>query len=584
MIYNVSHLRSFSFSFAVLILLAFSQSVPTQTFAAALTPTGRLIVTAEAGGAWNIFTADLSGSAWQKIAVNVAPAREPAMSPDGKTIAFRSKREGNWEIYALRGDTVTRLTRGTIYSGAPVWSPDSKKIAFESYARGDLDVWVMNSDGSAPIDLTDNEKTYDYAPAWSPDGKWIAFTSWRTGIQQIFVVAADCVRACKATNLSASKSNDQQAAWSPDGSKLAFVSDRDGQRAIYIADFTSAGLTNTRRITFSGWDEQPAWSPDGKWIAFISPRPTRQPIYIVAADGSSSIPHIVENGPAWASSVEWSEDATALGNVGTVTIAGDDASNNGALYREQPDLAPADSGHPYDLRRIRSAKLEGGFSRLSGRIADSFEALLVRTKQEVGYDFLALLADMTRSIDVKCDVTCDTLSWHKAGRAVDTRTDYNGMEIVREDQLGETYWRTYLKASAQNGTLGEPLKDAPWDLSYRARWVVAPGEGGVKKPVPYGFYVDFTGLARQYSWERISSYDSEDFDWKTNKIGAEYWHIERRQGMNWYQAMREVYAESDLKSLTDWNTLIKSGYDPYLLYLKGIPAPASAWRWYALNP
>ncbi len=132
--------------------------------------------------------------------------------------------------------------------------------------------------------------------------------------------------------------------------------------------------------------------------------------------------------------------------------------------------------------------------------------------------------------------------------------------------------------------MGEPMKEAPWDMSYRARWVVARGEGGTFKPVPYGFYVDFTELARQYGWERISSQASEDFDWKTNKIGAEYWHYQKMQGLNWYRAIREVYSESELRTLVDWDSLIRSSYDPSLLYLKGIPAPAKSWRWYALGP
>jgi TolB protein len=193
---------------------------------------------------------------------------------------------------------------------------------------------------------------------------------------------------------------------------------------------------------------------------------------------------------------------------------------------------------------------------------------------------------MLRPVDAQCDVTCETLSWHKAGRAIDTRLDSNyGLEIVREDQQGETFWRVHLRAAAQDGTMGEPMTEAPWDLSYRARWIIAPGAGGTKKPVPYGFYVDFTELAREYGWERISSQDSPDFDWKTNKIGAEYWHIQNLQGLNWYDAMREVYSADDLKSITDWNSITRQGgYDPYLLYLKHIPAPAKAWRWNVLGP
>ena len=234
---------------------------------------------------------------------------------------------------------------------------------------------------------------------------------------------------------------------------------------------------------------------------------------------------------------------------------------------------------------MRSAQLENGYSKLSGRVADSFDALQARTKKELGYDFLAILSDMLRPVDTKCDVTCDTLSWHKAGRAIDTRLDYgNALEIVREDQQGETFWRVYLRTDKQDGTMGEPMKEASWDLSYRARWIVGRGEGGTPKPLPYGFYVDFTELARQYAWTRISSHDSEDLDWKTNKIGAEYWHFQNMNGLQWYDAMRQVYSESDLKAIADWNALAQSGYDPYLLYLKDIPEPASAWRWNVVGP
>lgn len=553
---------------------------PAFAFEPASVPTGRLIVSAEAGGAWSIFTADPNGAEWTRFASNITPARDPAVAPDGKTIAFRSKRDGVWEIYtaSANGNGATRLTRGMIYNGAPAWAPDGKKIAFESYARGDLDIWVMNADGSQAIDLTDSEKTHDYAPAWSPDGKWIAFTSWRTGAQQIFIVAADCKSACKALNLSANKFNDQKPAWSPDGAQLAFVSDRDGQRAIYVADFSNTSLKNARRVTFSGWDDQPAWSPNGKWIAFVSVRPTRQPLYVVAVTGTPSVPRLVENSPAMAASVAWAPDTLASAEPVP-------ADARPPLYVEKSDPAPASSGRAYEFRRTPSIRLESGLSKLNSRVADSIVALQARVKQEVGYDFLAIVSDMARAVDMRCDNTCDTLSWHKSGRAVDTRLDYNNaLEVVREDQQGETYWRMYLKTSAQDGTMGEPLKDAPWDFSFRARWVVAPGEGGVRKSMAYGFYVDFTELARQYGWERISSVEGDDLDWKTNKLGAEYWHYQKQHGLDWYQAMREVYSEADLKALVEWDTLVRSGYDPYQLYLKGIPAPSKAWRWYTLGP
>ncbi len=561
-----------------------STAHPSTEFAA-LTPTGRLILSAETSGAWNLFAADVNASPAQRLAANANPARDPAVSPDGRAIAFRSHRDGLWEIYAMPagGGVATRLTRGMVYSGAPTWSPDGKRIAFESYAHGDLDIWVMNAEGSQFVDLTDDSRAQDYAPAWSPDGKWIAFTSWRTSTQQIFIVPADCITNCKATNVSQSKSDDQKPAWSPDSKKLAFVSDRDGQRAIYTADFTPTELKNATRVTFSGWDDSPAWSPDGKWIAFVSVRPTRQPVYIISADGG--VPHILDDSPDYAASVAWAPNSVPLASATDISPS----PVNSPLYQVNPDLAPAGSGHVYDQRRMTSTRLDPGINRLNGAVADSFIALQNRLKQEVGYDFLGVLSEMNRPLDLQCDITCDTLSWHKAGRAFDTRLDYTdargaALEIVLEDQQGETYWRMYLRASAQDGSMGEPMKEAPWDLGYRARWVVGRGDGGIKKPVPSGFYVDYTELAREYGWERISSHEDDNFDWRTNKIAAEYWHYERRDGLTWYLAMRQIYAETDLSTLAEWNALARAGYDGFTLYVKGLPAPSKSWRWYALGP
>jgi len=45
-----------------------------------------------------------------------------------------------------------------------------------------------------------------------------------------------------------------------------------------------------------------------------------------------------------------------------------------------------------------------------------------------------------------------------------------------------------------------------------------------------------------------------------------------------------LYAESDVKAVAEWDALVRADYDPYLLYLKGIPQPAKAWRWNVLGP
>ncbi len=88
----------------------------------------------------------------------------PAVSPDGRQIAFMSRRDGNWNIYLVRSDGkgLKQLTDDPANDGLPTWSPDGKVIAFVSSRGGPWAVWVMNADGSGKRQL--------FTMEGSPDG------------------------------------------------------------------------------------------------------------------------------------------------------------------------------------------------------------------------------------------------------------------------------------------------------------------------------------------------------------------------------------------------------------------------------
>jgi len=103
---------------------------------------------------------------------NAAFDGNPAWSPDGKKIAFTSRRdEEESEIYVMDADggNVRRLTRSPGYDEHPTWSPDGKKIAF--HGEGDElltnDIYVMNADGSHKKNLTHSgTMVYNREPDW----------------------------------------------------------------------------------------------------------------------------------------------------------------------------------------------------------------------------------------------------------------------------------------------------------------------------------------------------------------------------------------------------------------------------------
>jgi len=229
----------------------------------------------------------------------------PDWSPDGSQIVFShpstggGRRTPEADIYVLDLSSAATVTRLTQSGGSePVWSPDGTRIAFSSYRGGDWEVYVMDSDGSGPINITNNPAR-DVEPTWAPDGGRIAFTSHRDGVaepglevttnSEVYVMDADGSNPVNLTHSDAQGADrDDHPSWSPDGSLIAFISGRDvippHNWALYVMEPDGSNPVNLANDQFV--IARPAWSPTGTRIVVVSGEST---LDIRDIDGSNLV-------------------------------------------------------------------------------------------------------------------------------------------------------------------------------------------------------------------------------------------------------------------------------------------------------
>ncbi len=111
-------------------------------------PDGRILYSGCLGNTCGIIVMRADGSAPRQIVAGSSETN-PESSPDGRQLAFMSRRDGNWEIYVadLDGSGLRRLTHHPANDGLPTWSPDGKYLAFVSDRDGQWAIWVLPAGG-----------------------------------------------------------------------------------------------------------------------------------------------------------------------------------------------------------------------------------------------------------------------------------------------------------------------------------------------------------------------------------------------------------------------------------------------------
>jgi Tol biopolymer transport system component/imidazolonepropionase-like amidohydrolase len=156
----------------------------------AVSPDGQTLAIDLQGAIWVV---PASGGAAKRITDEFSDARQPAWSPDGRTIAFFAYRDGGYDIWAVGpdGGGLHKLTWGPYDDREPAWSHDGSHLAFSS-DRGEplgsnYNIWILDLATGALHRVTSNPAE-DFMPSWSPDDREIAFASTREGSHGVWAV------------------------------------------------------------------------------------------------------------------------------------------------------------------------------------------------------------------------------------------------------------------------------------------------------------------------------------------------------------------------------------------------------------
>ncbi|HBY96824.1 MAG TPA: hypothetical protein DEP84_23230, partial [Chloroflexi bacterium] len=453
-----------------------------------------------------------------------------------------------------------RLTDDPHYDGWPSWSPDGRTLVFASMREGDLDIFTLDLASGEATNLTPGSKAHEYQPSYAPDGQSLLYISTRRGEHDLFRLA---VGSDRAEQITTAEGIDETAPhWAPDGRWVLVLAQAELERYVARLDVATGVLT---RLTWTRGESDPVLSPGGREIAWADRRASETAILSVDL-GKQGLPHRLAGGLGLVQDLAWvAADSTLLQSAA-------------ARVPQEADPPTLELPPAPGSGLVEVPNLDIDRPLLNAAVQPSYQVLRERVRTEVGYDFLGRVSETHRPLHFASSAS-DYLSWHKAGRAVDTLLDLGvppsqlRMEVVRDDRHNEVFWRIYLQCIPRDGSCGEPLLDRPWDFSARARRVESPGKGGHPSSFFPGYWFDFTAAADDFGWFRIASYQDPDFDWRTDKTALEFWHYQMDAGLDWWSAMKEIYDAPTLADWFSWKTLEEHHIPLWLLRIKGVPIP-----------
>ena len=259
---------------------------------------------------------------------------QPAISPDGKRIAWFSDRGSRQGLYVSAVDKLPkedpkRLSEGggtssheslSPFRSGLAWSPDSKRIALAAQRDGHNALDILDAGSGKVLRRLDPQLDGLANPAWSRDGNFLAFHGLKDGYANLWLCD---LRTGAFRRLTFGRASDDEPAFSPSGRYLVFSSERDPsdslrprtEKSLWVLDLETSALrllatdsaSGQTRPTVAGETDSSAT------VAFLSDRSGLPQIYSMPLSGAPGQERPLTNLLAGCFSPSLSHDGRTLG-------------------------------------------------------------------------------------------------------------------------------------------------------------------------------------------------------------------------------------------------------------------------------
>lgn len=216
-----------------------------------------------------------------------------AWTPDGRAIVYDEPE--SYRLFSVRSDlrrvdvatSKTRWITHGLRARDPAVSPDGRTVAFVRQRGDGSDLALVGLDGTGPRDLTRSEAGTQWgSPDWSPSGDALVASRWMTG-GMLDIVRVD-PRTGEVTPLTRDRAKDVEPVWMPDGAEVLFRSDRDGVSNLYLVRVSDGALSRVTNVV--GGAFTPDVSPDGRRIAFANYSARGYDVHVMELDRDALTP------------------------------------------------------------------------------------------------------------------------------------------------------------------------------------------------------------------------------------------------------------------------------------------------------